>query len=445
MSVFHAYDVRGLCPGELDEDIAYHSGHGLARLLGPGPVGIAWDMRPTGPALVEAMARGLREAGRDVVRLGMITTPTFYYAVGHLDLAGGAIVTASHNPSEYNGFKLTREAAIPIGGNSGLVELERAVAAKLCDHATTPGQERHADVIDEYLDHVLSCSGGAIGPLSIAIDNGNGVAGPTIERLFSRLPQVNLTKLFFEPDGRFPNHEANPLKLETLDTLRARVRDDGLQLGIAFDGDGDRAAFVDEQGGVVQSDLLTAFLATELLRRHGPATMVYDLRSSIVVRESIEAGGGEAIEERVGHAFIKKTMRSHDALFGGELSGHYYWRDNFYADSALMAVAHVLAIVSREGRPLSELIAPFRRTSQSGERNFRVADKGRVLAALEAHHNSAALSRLDGLTARYDDWWFNVRTSNTEPLLRLNVEAPDPETLKARQSELEAFIESVGQ
>ena len=260
--------------------------------------------------------------------------------------------------------------------------------------------------------------------------------------MLERLPGVKATKLFFEPDGTFPNHEANPLKIETLDTLRKTVVDEGLDLGIAFDGDGDRAGFVDETGAVVESDLLTAFIAQDILAEEKGASIVYDLRSSLVVKETIEALGGTAIETRVGHAFIKKTMRERGVVFGGELSGHYYWRDNSYADSALMAVTRVLSICTREGKPLSELIKPLRRTARSGEINFRVEDKDGKIAELKSTYAEGEQSELDGITVRFDDWWFNVRKSNTEPVLRLNLEARTPERLAEKLAELEALLGS---
>jgi phosphomannomutase len=444
MGVFHAYDVRGLCPPDITEDLARHLGNALALMLDksgrPGALGIARDMRPSSPGLADALAAGIQAAGRDVVDLGMTTTPCFYYAIGALKLAGGIIVTASHNPAEYNGFKICREEAIPIGGNSGLKDLEAAVLAGQFHSVKTSGKRRSEDVQEAYLSHLLAVTGGSIVPLRIAIDCGNGVAGPLVERFLKRLPQLQSQNLFFEPDGTFPNHEANPLKHETLDTLRERVRSEKLDLGIAFDGDGDRAAFVDEKGDIVANDLLTALLAEEMLKKHPGKAIVYDLRSSMVVRETIEKLGGKALEERVGHAFIKKTMRENDAVFGGELSGHYYWKDNSYADSALLAVARTLMIRSRENKPLSELIKPFRRTFQSGERNFTVADKDGRIKALMARYSDGEQSQLDGITVRYKDWWFNVRKSNTEPVLRLNLEARSQALHDEKLTEVQALI-----
>lgn len=442
MSVFHAYDVRGLSPEQITPELARGIGNALATRLGPGEVGIGWDMRPTSPALVDALCQGLTEGGRDVVKLGMLTTPAVYFAIGHLNLAGGVIVTASHNPAEYNGFKICREQAIPIGGDSGLKAIEAACEAGELHKADKPGAVREQPILSDFLDHILGQLRTPIGEMKVAIDSGNGVAGPTLNALLERLPGVKATKLFFEPDGTFPNHEANPLKIETLDTLRKTVVDEGLDLGIAFDGDGDRAGFVDETGAVVESDLLTAFIAQDILAEEKGASIVYDLRSSLVVKETIEALGGTAIETRVGHAFIKKTMRERGVVFGGELSGHYYWRDNSYADSALMAVTRVLSICTREGKPLSELIKPLRRTARSGEINFRVEDKDGKIAELKSTYAEGEQSELDGITVRFDDWWFNVRKSNTEPVLRLNLEARTPERLAEKLAELEALLGS---
>lgn len=441
--VFHAYDVRGLCPPDITEDLAYKLGNALAQTLPKqGSVGIGRDMRPSSPGLSEALSKGIRDAGRDVVNIGMVTTPCFYYAIGSLNLAGGVIVTASHNPAEYNGFKICREEAIPIGGNSGLKQLEKMVLNGQTHKADKPGSESDQDVREAYIDHVIRCVPDPVGEMKIAVDCANGVAGPMVEQLFARFEKVSLDKLYFEPDGTFPNHEANPLKLETLVDLQKLVRDKSLQLGIAFDGDGDRAAFVDEKGQPVPSDLLTAFLASDLLKQHGGGTIVYDLRSSLVVKETIEKLGGKGIEERVGHAFIKKTMRENDVLFGGELSGHYYWKDNYFADSAFMAITRVLSICSREGKPLSELIAPFRTTSQSGEINYKVEDKDGRIEALASTFAEGEQSRLDGISIRFEDWWFNVRKSNTEPVLRLNLEARDEALLKEKLAAVEAVIKA---
>jgi len=440
MSVFHAYDVRGIYPEGVNEELAEKIGLGLAAQLGPGPVGIARDMRPSSTPLCAALTAGLKKAGREVVDFGMLTTPCFYYGVGSLGLAGGVMVTASHNPAQYNGFKICREKTIPIGRDSGLKELEESILAGDLPEAEAAGTSREEDVSDAYLNHVVSRAVAPIAPLKIAVDAGNGVAGPLARRLFSRFEKVELQEMYFEPDGTFPNHEANPLNYSTLDDLRARVRDEGLDLGIAFDGDGDRAAFIDEQGEIVPNDLLTAFLADALLPGEPGAVIIYDLRSSRVVEETIKAGGGVPLEERVGHAFIKKTMRDRDALLGGELSGHYYWRDNFYADSAFLAVTQVLAIRSRSGKPLSELIAPFRRTERSGEINYLVEDKDGVIAALGERFSDAQISHLDGITVRYEGWWFNVRKSNTEPLLRLNLETSSASLLEEKLAILDEAL-----
>lgn len=443
MGVFHAYDVRGLCPPDITEDLAYRIGNGLAAMLTkPGPVGIGRDMRPSSPGLSEALSKGLRDGGRDVYDLGMLTTPAVYYAIGSLDLAGGVIVTASHNPAEYNGFKICREQAIPIGGNSGLKALEKFVKSGQKHEADKQGKAETKDISEAYLDHVIKSIKHPVGKLRIAVDCGNGVAGPLASRLFARFSELEMHKLFFEPDGTFPNHEANPLKLETLKDLQETVRSNKLDLGIAFDGDGDRAAFIDETGRPIASDLLTAFLADDLLAEHGPCPIIYDLRSSMVVKETIEKRGGRAIEERVGHAFIKKTMRDNDVLFGGELSGHYYWKANYFADSAFLAIARVLSIRSREGKPLSELIEPYRQTSQSGEINYRVEDKDGAIEKLSEIYKDAEQSRLDGITIRLGDWWFNVRKSNTEPVLRLNLEARSEELMTAKRDEVQGHIQA---
>lgn len=441
MAVFKAYDIRGKCPEQINETLAKKVGRAFADFLGnSGTVAVGHDMRPSSPGLSAALAAGLHEGGVDTLEIGQVTSPTLYYAVGSRELAGGVMVTASHNPAGDNGFKLCREGVRPVGSQSGLDQIQASCEGELPAPREERGSATSEDLSEEYLDHVLKVAGGEIGPLKVAIDCGNGVAGPTVEKFLARLPQIEAVKLFFEPDGTFPNHPANPIVSANLVDLCEAVKAQGCDLGVALDGDGDRCVFVDEKGERVLSDLTTALFASHVLAEHAGAHIVYDAVSSNVVKEEVEKAGGVAVQERVGHAFIKATMREKDAAFAGENSGHYYWRDHWYADSALIAIARLLSIRSQSGSTLSELMSPLRRTSMSGERNYSVPDKDAALAELEATFQSDDVSRLDGVTIRMDGWWFNARKSNTEPLLRLNVEAQDPDDLAEGIRRLETIL-----
>ena len=441
MAVFKAYDIRGKCPEQINEALAKKVGRAFADFLGnTGTVGLGHDMRPSSPGLAQAIAIGLHEGGVHTLEIGQVTSPTLYYAVGSRELAGGVMVTASHNPAGDNGFKLCREGVRPVGSQSGLLEVEAACNADYPAPRADRGSATCADLSEAYLDHVLKVAGAKVGKLKVAIDCGNGVSGPTVEKLLARLPEVEAVKLYFEPDGTFPNHPANPIVSANLEDLCAAVVAEGCDLGVALDGDGDRCVFVDERGDRVLSDLTTALFAGNVLASDPGAHVVFDVVSSDVVREEVEKAGGVAVVERVGHAFIKATMRETNAAFAGENSGHYYWRDHWYADSALIAIARLLTIRSQAARPLSELMAPLRRTSQSGERNYEVADKDATLAELQAAFPSGDVSFQDGVTIRLDGWWFNARKSNTEPLLRLNIEARDDEALAEAIRRLESIV-----
>lgn len=442
MGIFKAYDVRGLVPGELTPADARRIGGAAARFLGGGPVAVGRDARTHSPALCEELVAGLREAGAEVVDLGLVATPMLYFAVDHLGLAGGVMVTASHNPAEYNGFKLCGRHAVPVGEATGLREIERLAGAPL-PAAPRQGALRRADVRDAYVEHLLALTPERP-PLHVAIDCGNGMAGVGLEPLLARLP-LRVERLYFEPDGRFPNHPADPLVVENLADVRAAVRRTGADFGVALDGDGDRAVFVDERAEPVRSDLVTALLARAVLARHPGATVLYDLRSSRAVPEEIRAAGGVAEMCRVGHSFVKAQMREQGALFGGELSGHFYFRfsETLVADDASAALMALLDVLAREARPLSALVAPLLRYSATGEINRRVADPDRLLRAIEAEHLGAArVSHLDGLLVEYPDWWFNLRPSNTEPVLRLNLEANDPARMAAERDRLVARMEA---
>jgi phosphomannomutase len=442
VSIFKAYDVRGVHPDELRTEDAYRVGRATARFLGGAELAVGRDARRSSPELAEALVRGIGDEGAAVADLGLVSTPMLYYAVERHGLGGGIMVTASHNPAEYNGFKICREHAIPIGEASGLREIEKLAA----DPAPPPGGERrlrHLDVRDGYVEHVLRV-GEERPRLRVAIDCGNGMASVGLEPLLARLP-LEVERLYFEPDGTFPNHPADPLLPENLEDLRAAVRRTGSDFGVAFDGDGDRAIFVDENAVPVASDLMTGILARGCLRVHPGGRVLYDLRSSWATAEAIEAAGGVPEMCRVGHSFVKAEMRKRNAIFAGELSGHFYFRfsPELVADDGVAAFVALLDVLGREGRRLSELVAPLQRYFASGEISRRVRDAEGLLALIEAEHRGAReVSRLDGLLVRHDDWWFNLRPSNTEPVLRLNLEAKSEERMLRERDRLLARMEA---
>jgi phosphomannomutase len=445
VSIFKAYDVRGTVPDQLDPELARRIGWATARFLGAPALVVGRDARRSSPELSEALISGVNEAGVDVIDVGLVTTPMVYYAIEALGTGGGVMVTASHNPARYNGFKIAREHAIPVGGETGLAEIRALATERFEPRPGRRGGRRSHDLGAAYVDHVLAVA--EPGPaLRIAIDCGNGMAGVALEPLLERLP-CRVERLYFEPDGSFPNHPADPLERENLRDLIAAVKRTGADLGVAFDGDADRAIFVDEKGEPVSADLVTALLAREILRKQPGASVLYDLRSSRATAEAIEAAGGVARMCRVGHAFIKAAMRETGAVFAGELSGHFYFRfsPDLVADDGVAAFVALLGVLGRERKPLSELMAPLRRYHATGELNRRVGDVARLLQAIEKEHADApSISHLDGLLVRYDDWWFNVRPSNTEPLVRLNLEAETREQMERQRDALLAQIEAAG-
>jgi len=423
--IFKAYDIRGITPDELDEESAHRIGRATARFIGAPTLAVGRDARRSSPEMFEALVRGVNDEGVDVVDLGLVSTPMVYYAVEVLPTGGGIMVTASHNPAQYNGFKICREHAIPIGEASGLLEIEE-ISAKIANEAprSKRGSIRSVDMSAGYVDHVLTV-GRERPKLKVAIDCGNGMAAVGLEPLLERL-DLEVERLYFEPDGTFPNHEADPLKSANLQDLVAAVRRTGADLGVAFDGDADRAVFVDEAGVPISSDLMTGLLARRQLESKPGGRVLYDLRSSRTTVEEIEAAGGVAEMSRVGHSFVKAHMREVDAIFAGELSGHFYFRfsPTLVADDGVAAFVAVLDLLASENRPLSEIVAPLRRYSASGEINRRVSDVESIIEDIRSEHaNAPVVSQLDGLLVRYPDWWFNLRPSNTEPVLRLNLEA----------------------
>ncbi len=444
--IFKAYDVRGIYPDQLHEELARSIGLAFQHVLDDSDradnstIVVSRDMRTSSVPLSAALIEGLTASGLDVLDIGLATTPMNYFAVGHLGAAGGVQVTASHNPGRYNGLKFSRKGARPVSGASGIALMEAKVAAGDLPQAATPGTVTRGDIRSDYRDFVLSHlrrpEDGR--RLKVAVDAANGM-GTIYEDLLRELG-IELVPLYFELDGTFPNHEANPLKLENLADLSALVKSEGADLGVCFDGDADRAAFVDEKGRPVGSDLSTALIAGEILQREPGAAIVYDLRSSRAVAEYIRENGGVPVRERVGHSFIKATLRERNSPFGGELAGHYYFRDNFNADSSMMAVIEILNLLWKSGEPMSALAGRLERYSKSPEINFVVEDKEGAMAELERRYPDGELDKVDGITIQYSDWWFNVRPSNTEPYLRLVCEAATPEALEARVAELRAIL-----
>jgi len=438
MSVFKAYDIRGLYGSEIDAALAGKIGRAFAAEVKSRNVVVGHDMRPCAPEIVQALVRGLVAAGVEVVEIGLCSTPVLSFALGRGGFDGGIMVTASHNPAEYIGMKLARKAAIPIGRETGIAAIEARIrAGGLPPDAPRPGHVRKASYAAEYAAMVAEHA--KFGRrLKVVVDAGNGMGGWEFPLVAEKL-DLEVVPLYFELDGTFPNHEANPLNHETLAELRRLVRAEKADLGIAFDGDADRAGFVDEKGDVITNDLATALMAADVLRREkGP--VVYDLRSSRALPEEIERHGGTPIRGRVGHSFMKQAMREHGCVFGGEYSGHYYFRENYNTESASLAVVAMCNIVSGAKQPLSGLLKPLRRYLQTGEVNFRVEDKDAKMKEIEKAFPDAEIDWLDGVTVQYPEWWCNVRPSNTEPLLRLNLEANDRKTFEAARKKVFAIL-----
>ncbi len=439
MGIFKAYDIRGIYPTELDEAKAERIGAAFARLLGARRVAVGRDVRASAPSVGAALIRGIVSTGCAVIDLGLCDTPAVYFAVGHLGLDGGVMTTASHNPPQYIGFKMCRAQAVPISETTGIRDIEQAVAKPPLSPVAAGGTVESADLKTAYRDHIRRF---LVRPraLHLVVDAASGGVGPIFDAVFEGY-HGKITRLFFEPDGSFPHHEPNPLKDENVEALVRTVREQKGDLGIAFDGDADRCIFFDESGQRIPSDLMNAFLARHALREHPGSAVVHDLRSSRVVREEVERAGGRAIRERVGHSFIKDTMRREKAILGGEVAGHYYFRDNYFADSGMIALCAALSAISDEGKPASQCIAPLRRYPATGEVNFHVEDKDRVLQELMKRFSDGHIDQLDGVTVEYPTWWFNVRKSNTEPLLRLNMEANTAAVLEEARRRV---VETIG-
>lgn len=438
--IFKAYDIRGTYPDQLNQELAARIGRATVEVLGAKRLVIGRDMRESGVELQQVMVEAVREAGCEVLDIGRCSTPMSYWAIGELAADGAIMITASHNPARYNGCKISGPAARPVSYDTGIADIERLAVRNSFVPATQKAPVQHCAIREAYQAWLLSqVVVPALRPFKLAIDTGNGIVGEFLPSLLEKLPFA-VTPLFFEPDGRFPNHEPNPLHPPNMRDLQAAVRQTGADLGVAFDGDGDRAMFVDERGELIASDRITALLATEFLRSAPGSTILYDLRSSWVVRDEILRAGGVPLMSRVGHSFIKEQMRKVSGLFAGELSGHFYFREASYTDNAELAMLKLLAILSEKQRPLSQLLAPYNRYFATGELNYEVADKAACMERLVAVFADAEVQRLDGITLTYADWWCNVRPSNTEPVLRLNLEAKTPALREEKLAAIEAYL-----
>ena len=443
VQIFKAYDVRGKVGTELTPDVSRRIGSAMAKWLpNDGPVAVGYDMRPDSKELAQAFIDGLTSMGRDVWDIGQVASDMIYFAAGHFGLAGGAIITASHNPGDDNGIKFCRELAKPIGVDTGLLEIRDLAASDLPKTSQTVGNVTTKDIMSEWIDHAMSFVSPETWPAyKIVIDAGNGMAGAVIPHLYERVP-LAIDPLYFELDGTFPNHVANPLVPENLVDLQQRIAETGADFGIAFDGDGDRAVLVDENGRTLSGTVTTAILTKHLLDKNPGATILYNAVSGRAVRDTVIANGGIAKRTKVGHSFIKTDMETHQATLAGEHSGHYYFKDNFNADSGLIAALVAIQVLADSGKKLSELADQYDTYAKIDETNFTVMDKDSVLAGIKSKFADEDVDELDGVTVNFKDGWFNVRPSNTEPLLRLNAEATTKEELERIVGLVAPIIES---
>jgi phosphomannomutase len=447
-SIFKAYDVRGLYPQEVNEDAARLIGRGFVAYLKAKRIAVSHDMRVSSPSIAAAFIEGARMQGADVVDYGLMGTDMLYFAVARDRHDGGAQITASHNPKQYNGIKLVRQEAFPLSGDAGISDIRDMIANDtLPSPAAKPGSLSTANVVDDYVKHVLSFVDlKVLKPFKVVLDAGSGIAGMVAPLLFKHIPTRTLTTLCFEVDGTFPNHEANPLIEENRrDITEAVIRTKG-DIGIAWDGDADRCFFIDGTGEFVAGDFVTALLAEAFLIKHPGAKIVYDVRASYSVKDTAAKYGSEALMNRVGHAFFKRRMREENAIFGGEVTGHYYFRDNFYADNGFIPALLILELMSRRGQTLHELLEPLRKKYFiSGEINTKVSNIQKAqekIDGLSAKYSGGRVSTMDGVSAEFPDWHFNVRGSNTEPMLRLNLEAVTPELMAQKRDEVLEYIRS---
>ena len=442
-SIFKAYDIRGIYPKQIDAELARRVGRAFIDYLGAKKIAVGRDARASSPEISAGFIQGARSQGAEVVDVGTVGTDVLYYAVASADMEGGAIITASHNPKEWNGIKMVRRGALALSGDAGIKEIkETLVAGRFADApaaAGPPPQTRN--IIADYARHCLSFIDTAkVPPVLAVLDTGNGMGAVGAEAIFKSLP-VKTVKLYFELDGTFPNHPPDPLEAANRREITARVKKEGADIGIAWDGDADRCFFIDDTGEFVPGDFVTALLGEAFCRKEPGARIVYDVRASRAVRDRVEAAGGKALVNRVGHAFFKKRMREEGGVFGGEVSGHFYFRENWFADNGMIPALLVLEMLGREKKKLSAILAPLReRYHISGEINSKVDDTAAALKRIEARYKDARIDKLDGISVDYDDWHFNVRPSNTEPLLRLNLEAYSQPEMERRRDEVLAII-----
>jgi phosphomannomutase len=448
--IFKAYDIRGIYPDQLNEEDAWKIGSATAQFLrsllrgyergqaNAQSLCIGRDMRTHSEALEKALIEGMNSTGANVIDIGMIDTPQMYFAINHLGTCGGVQVTASHNPAKYNGFKISGLEAKPVGADTGLKDIEHIALALLHTKGKAYGSVKELDLTTEYKNHVLKFLKPKIKKMKIAIDASNGMAGKVVPAIFGDLP-IEIVTRNFQHTGKF-KHEPNPLVEANLVQVKSAVKRGKCDFGVCFDGDADRLIMVDEKGNTIGCDLLTALMVPYFLEKQPKSVVVYDLRSSRVVMEEIIKHGGTPRRERVGHAFMKKALRDSHAVFGGELSGHFYYRDNFYADSGMITLVHVMNIINEAKVPISELIKPLRRYHSSGEINFEVEDKQAKMEELAKRYSDGQVDHFDGVTVGYKDWWFNCRPSNTEPLLRLNLEAKSEDMLDEKLSEITGLL-----
>jgi len=445
-SIFKAYDVRGLYPQEVNEEAARLIGRGFVEYLKAKRIAVSRDMRLSSPSVAAAFIDGARAQGADVVDYGLMGTDMLYFAVARDGHDGGAQITASHNPKEYNGIKMVRQEAFPLSGDAGIGDIRDMIAkGTLPAPAAKAGTLSSANVVDDYVKHVLSFVDlKVLKPFNVVLDAGNGIAGMVAPLLFKHVPSKTLTTLCFDVDGTFPNHEANPLIEENRRDITDAVVREKADIGIAWDGDADRCFFIDGTGEFIAGDFVTALLAEAFLINHPGAKIVYDVRASYAVKDTAAKYGSEALMNRVGHAFFKRRMREENAIFGGEVTGHYYFRDNFYADNGFIPALLILELMSRKGQTLHELLEPLRKQYFiSGEINTKVSDLRKVqekIDGLSAKYQTGRVYTMDGISAEFPDWHFNVRGSNTEPMLRLNLEAVSDDLMKAKRDEVLAFI-----
>jgi len=460
MSIFKAYDIRGVYPKELNEEIAYSIGKAFADFMNVSEIAkpisehaqkptvfdikkilIGRDMRLSSDSLFRSLSQGIIEQGCDVINIGLCSTPMCYFACNFLKADASIMITASHNPKEYNGFKFTRKQAIPISADTGIKEIEKLFEKNKFKKAIKKGEMTRKEIMNDYVKHVLKFIKNKNAKLKVVIDCGNGIGGIETREVFKHL-KCKITEMYFEPDGNFPHHEANPLKEENVKELRNKVIQEKADLGIAIDGDADRVFFISNTGEIIPSDFITCLIAKTYLKEKPGETILYDLRSSWITKETIKDNNGNPIMSKVGHSFIKEQLRKTNAIFGGELSGHFYFRDNFYSDSGIIAILKIIDLIATEKKKISELIEPLKKYFASGEINLEVKDKDAKIKELGKKYKKGKISWLDGVRVEFEDWWFNVRPSNTEALLRLNLEAKSKKLMEEKRDEILNIIKN---